>query len=59
MINKVHSMAAFLLYSANLILAQDPPPLPDAPTQGPINSLVFLLIGGAVIAVKKYFGNNR
>ena len=39
--NKVYSMAAFLLYSANLILAQDPPPLPDAPTQGPINGLVF------------------
>ena len=42
--NKVYSMAAFLLYSANLILAQDPPPpLPDAPTQGPINGLVFFL----------------
>ena len=57
--SKVYSMAAFLLYSANLILAQDPPPLPDAPTQGPKNGLVFLLIGGAVIVVKKYFGSNR
>tara|TARA_Y100001970_G_C13830436_1_gene649418 strand:- start:96 stop:242 length:147 start_codon:yes stop_codon:yes gene_type:complete len=43
----------------NTVLAQDPPPLPDAPNQGPINGLSFLIIGGVVILVKQYFDRNN
>ena len=43
----------------NVIFAQDPPPLPDAPNQGPINGLVFLAIGGILIAAKTYFNRSK
>ena len=57
--SKVYSIVTFALYAINLIFAQDPPPLPDAPTQGPINGLFFLVIGGALVAIKRYFGNSK
>lgn len=43
----------------NIILAQDPPPLPDAPNQGPISGLFFLAVGGIIIAAKNYFDRNK
>ena len=36
----------------SVIFAQDPPPLPDAPNQGPINGLLYLANGGNLIAAK-------
>ena len=57
--SKVYSIVTFALYAINLIFAQDPPPLPDAPTQGPISGLFFLVIGGALVAIKRYFGNSK
>ena len=57
--NKFFTTTALLILVFNLIPAQDPPPLPDAPNQGPINHLVILAIGGVVIALKKYFDRTK
>ena len=57
--NKLFTTTALLILVFNIILAQDPPPLPDAPNQGPINHLVILTIGGVVIALKKYFDRTK
>ncbi len=57
--NKFFSTTALLILVFNIILAQDPPPLPDAPNQGPINHLVILAIGGVAIALKKYFDRTK
>ena len=57
--NKLFTTTALLILVFNIILAQDPPPLPDAPNQGPINNLVILAIGGVFIALKKYFDRTR
>ena len=57
--NKFFTTTAFLILVFNIILAQDPPPLPDAPNQGPVNHLVILAIGGVFIALKKYFDKAR
>ena len=57
--NKLFKTTALLILVFNIILAQDPPPLPDAPNQGPINHLVTLAIGGVLIALKKYFDRTK
>ena len=57
--NKFFTTTALLILVFNPILAQDPPPLPDAPNQGPINHLVILAIGGVAIALKKYFDRTK
>ena len=57
--NKLFTTTALLILVFNIILAQDPPPLPDAPNQGPINHLLILTIGGVFIALKKYFDRAR
>ena len=57
--NKLFATTALLILVFNIILAQDPPPLPDAPNQGPINHLVTLAIGGVLIALKKYFDRTK
>tara|TARA_B100000214_G_C23970804_1_gene630032 strand:- start:1013 stop:1198 length:186 start_codon:yes stop_codon:yes gene_type:complete len=56
---KLYHIMAFIICMINTVLAQDPPPLPDAPNQGPINGLSFLIIGGVVILVKQYFDRNN
>ena len=38
----------------SVLVAQDPPPLPGAPNQGPIGGMVWLAISGIVLAGKKY-----
>jgi hypothetical protein len=43
----------------NVVFAQDPPPLPDAPNQGPINGLVSLAFCGILIAAKSYFNRSK
>ena len=57
--NKLFTITASLIFLFNIIIAQDPPPLLDAPNQGPINHLVVLAIGGVAIALKKYFDKAR
>ena len=57
--NNFFTTIALLIFVFNIILAQDPPPLPDAPNQGPINHLLILAIGGVVIALKKYFDRTK
>ena len=57
--NKLFTTTALLILVFNIILAQDPPPLPAAPNQGPINHLVILAIGGVIIALKKYFDRTK
>ena len=57
--NKLFTTIAFLILMFNDILPQDPPPLPDAPNQGPINHLLILAIGGIIIALKRYFDRTK
>jgi hypothetical protein len=56
---KLYYAIILMFFFINMILAQDPPPLPDAPNQGPISGLYILAIGGMIIAVKKYFDRTR
>tara|TARA_B100002052_G_C15672908_1_gene502510 strand:+ start:223 stop:402 length:180 start_codon:yes stop_codon:yes gene_type:complete len=57
--NKLFTATAFLILVFNVILAQDPPPLPDAPNQGPINHLLILAVGGIIIALKRYYERTK
>ena len=57
--NKLFKVTAAALFLFNFIIAQDPPPLPDAPNQGPINGLAILAIGGILIVLKRYFERIR
>tara|TARA_B100001250_G_scaffold309730_1_gene271667 strand:+ start:3485 stop:3625 length:141 start_codon:yes stop_codon:yes gene_type:complete len=41
------------------VLAQDPPPLPGAPNQGPIGGMAWLAMSGLILAAKKYFGSHK
>ena len=56
---KLTFIVIIALCCLNVIFAQDPPPLPDAPNQGPINGLLFLAIGGMLIAAKSYFDRSK
>ena len=40
---------------ASVVFAQDPPVLPGAPNQGPIDGMIWLAIGGGLIAMRNYF----
>ncbi|HIB04953.1 MAG TPA: hypothetical protein EYO18_04370 [Candidatus Marinimicrobia bacterium] len=42
-----------------VLVAQDPPPLPGAPNQGPISGLIWLALSGGILAAKKYFDRNK
>jgi len=57
--NKLFTTIAFLILVFNVILPQDPPPLPEAPNQGPINHLLILAVGGIIIALKRYFDRTK
>ncbi len=56
---KLYQKIVFIICTINTVFAQDPPPLPDAPNQGPINGLSFLIIGGVIILIKHYFDRNN
>ncbi len=56
---KFYYIIMLVICCFNIILAQDPPPLPDAPNQGPISGLFFLAVGGIIIAAKNYFDRNK
>ena len=40
---------------ASVVFAQDPPVLPAARNQGPIGGMIWLAIGGGLIAMRNYF----
>jgi len=52
--NKLTTLIIIILSMLTFVLAQDPPPLPGAPNQGPIGGMVWLAISGVVLAGKKY-----
>jgi hypothetical protein len=56
--NKLTTLIIILLSMLTFVLAQDPPPLPGAPNQGPIGGMVWLAISGFILAAKKYFGSH-
>jgi len=57
--NKLTTLIIISLSMLTFVLAQDPPPLPGAPNQGPIGGMVWLAISGVVLAGKKYLNNNK
>lgn len=57
--NKLTTCIILALSIISTLFAQDPPPLPGAPNQGPIGGMVWLVIGGILLAVKMYSGNNK
>jgi|TARA_B100000497_G_C7656464_1_gene395131 hypothetical protein len=57
--NKLTTCIILALSIISTLFAQDPPPLPGAPNQGPIGGMVWLAIGGILLAVKMYSGNNK
>ena len=53
--NKLTTLIIIALSMLTFVLAQDPPPLPGAPNQGPIGGMAWLAISGVVlVAGKKY-----
>lgn len=52
--NNLITLVIISLSMLTFVLAQDPPPLPGAPNQGPIGGMVWLAISGLILAVKKY-----
>jgi hypothetical protein len=57
--NKLTTCIILALSIISTLFAQDPPPLPGAPNQGPIGGMEWLAIGGILLAVKMYSGNNK
>ena len=57
--NKLTTLIIIAFSMLTFVLAQDPPPLPGAPNQGPIGGMVWLAISGIVLAAKKYLRNNK
>lgn len=57
--NKLTTCIILALSIVTILFSQDPPPLPGAPNQGPIGGMVWLAIGGILLAVKMYSGYNK
>jgi len=57
--NKLNTLIIIALSMLTFVLAQDPPDLPDAPNQGPIDGLGWIAISGLILAAKKYFGSYK
>jgi len=57
--NKLTTLIIIALSMLTFVLAQDPPPLPGAPNQGPIPGMGWLAISGIILAAKKYFGSHK
>ena len=57
--NKPYIILIIVITMLSVLVAQDPPPLPGAPNQGPIGGLGWLTISGIIIAAKKYLSNNK
>ena len=57
--NKLTTLIIIALSMLTFVLAQDPPDLPGAPNQGPIPGMVWLAMGGLILAAKKYFNGGK
>ena len=57
--NKSYIILIIAISMLGMVVAQDPPPLPDAPNQGPISGLLLLALSGGILAAKKYFDRNK
>ena len=57
--NKLTTLIIILLSMLTFVLAQDPPPLPGAPNQGPIGGMAWLAMSGLILVAKKYFGSHK
>jgi hypothetical protein len=57
--NKLTTLIIIALSMLTFVLAQDPPPLPGAPNQGPIGGMGWLAMGGLILAAIKYFGSYK
>ena len=57
--NKLTTLIIIALSMLTFVVAQDPPPLPGAPNQGPIGGMVWLAISGLILAAIKYFGSHK
>ena len=47
--NKLYSILFAALGLLSMVMAQDPPSLPDAPDQGPITGIAWVAIAGAIL----------
>jgi hypothetical protein len=57
--NKLTTLIIIVLSMLTFVLAQDPPPLPGAPNQGPIGGMGWLAMSGLILAAKKYFNSDK
>ena len=48
-------LIAMITMASILFAMPDPPALPGAPNQGPIGGMIWLVIGGGLIAMRNYF----
>ena len=55
--NRYYMITVIAITMLSFVIAQDPPDLPGAPNQGPIGGMIWLAIGGVVLAVKKYYSH--
>ena len=52
---KVKTILIAMIALTSLVLAHDPPALPGAPNQGPIGGMIWLIVGGGAIVLRRYF----
>ena len=57
--NKLYIILIISISMLSIVFAQDPPPLPGAPNQGPIPGMGWLAMSGLILAAKKYFGSYK
>ena len=57
--NKLTTLIIIVLSMLTFVLAQDPPPLPGAPNQGPIGGMGWLAMSGLILAAVKYFNSDK
>ena len=57
--NKPYGILIIAISMLGVLVAQDPPPLPEAPNQGPVSGLIWLALGGGILVAKKYFDRNK
>jgi hypothetical protein len=57
--NKLTTLIIIALSILTIVFAQDPPALPGAVNQGPIDGMAWLAISGILLAGKKYIGSHK
>ena len=51
--NKLQNIIVIALGSVSTAIAQNPPSLPDAPDQGPITGIVWVILAGGIMFARK------